>query len=66
MSMVFPVSKRAIEAVFEGLFTLTDIRAVLRDTAPSHELDVEQQQQVRALLERLEKAAGAIREDLLK
>lgn len=64
--MVIPVSKRAIDAVFEGLFALTDIRAVLRDTAPTHDLDAEQKEKVGALLDRLERAAGTIREDLLK
>jgi hypothetical protein len=59
------VSKRAIDAVFEGLFNLTDIRAILRETAPLHELDENQKQRVRDLLESLEKQVRAIREELI-
>jgi hypothetical protein len=59
------VSKRAIDAIFEGLFNLTDIRAILRETAPLHELDENQKQRVRDLLESLEKQVRAIREELI-
>jgi hypothetical protein len=60
------VSKRAIDAVFEGLFILTDIRAILRETAPLHELDEVQHQQVSALLDNLGKNVQVLREELLK
>ena len=30
------MSQRAADAVFQGLFALTDIRSILRITAPSH------------------------------
>jgi hypothetical protein len=60
------VSKRAIDAVFEGMFLLTDIRAILRETAPLHDLDEEQKRQVGALLDDLGKKVLVIREDLLK
>ena len=59
------MSKRAIDAVFEGMFLLTDIRAILRETAPLHDLDEEQRRQVNALLEDLGKKVQVIREDLL-
>jgi len=60
------VSKRAIDAVFEGMFLLTDIRAILRETAPLHDLDEEQRRQVNSLLDDLGKKVLVIREDLLK
>jgi hypothetical protein len=60
------VSKRAIDAVFEGMFLLTDIRAILRETAPFHDLDEEQRRQVNSLLDDLGKKVLVIREDLLK
>lgn len=59
------MSKRAVDAVFEGLFLLTDIRAILRETAPLHDLDEEQRQRVAALLEELEKKVQVIRQELL-
>jgi hypothetical protein len=60
------VSKRAIDAVFEGMFLLTDIRAILRETAPLHDLDEEQRRQVNSLLDDLGKKVLVIREDLVK
>ncbi|GEM_PF-374756 len=58
------VSKRAVDAVFEGLFILTDLRAMLRETAPHHALSGNQREQVRVLLARLEGDISVIREDL--
>jgi hypothetical protein len=60
------VSKRAIDAVFEGLFNLTDIRTILRETAPLHDLDEQQKQQVRDLLDDLERKILVLREELLR
>lgn len=60
------MSKRAIDAVFEGMFLLTDIRAILRETAPLHDLDEDQQRQVNTLLDDLGRKVQVIREDLLK
>ncbi|MDD1715241.1 MAG: hypothetical protein LUQ61_08305 [Methanoregulaceae archaeon] len=60
------MSKRAIDAVFEGMFLLTDIRAILRETAPLHDLDEEQRRQVNSLLDDLGKKVLVIREDLVK
>jgi len=59
------VSKRAIDAVFEGLFILTDIRVMLRETAPFHDLDETQREQVRSLLDRLEDQIALLREELV-
>ena len=58
------MSKRAIDAVFEGLFLLTDIRVMLRETAPQHNLDESQQEKVRSLLDALEKEMAVLREEL--
>ncbi|HMZ31295.1 MAG: hypothetical protein ACP5NU_01675 [Methanomicrobiales archaeon] len=58
------MSKRAIDAVFEGLFLLTDIRVMLRETAPQHALDESQREKVRSLLDALEKELAVLREEL--
>ncbi|HPM62444.1 MAG TPA: hypothetical protein PK955_08195 [Methanoregulaceae archaeon] len=58
------MSKRAIDAVFQGLFLLTDIRVMLRETAPQHNLDESQQEKVRSLLDALEKEMAVLREEL--
>jgi hypothetical protein len=60
------VSKRAIDAVFESFFILTDIRVMLRETAPRHDLDESQQEKVRSLLDNLEKRVSVLREDLVR
>jgi len=58
------MSKRAIDAVFESLFLLTDIRVILRETAPQHNLDESQREKVRSLLDTLEKQVAELREEL--
>jgi hypothetical protein len=58
------MSKRAIDAVFESLFLLTDIRVMLRETAPQHNLDESQREKVRSLLDALEKHVAVLREEL--
>ena len=64
ISMVILVSKRAIDAVFESLFILTDIRVMLRETAPQHNLDESQREKVRSLLDTLEKQVVVLKEEL--
>ena len=44
--MVILVSKRAIDALFESFFILTDVRVMLRETAPRHDLDDLQREKV--------------------
>ena len=64
--MVILVSKRAIDALFESFFILTDVRVMLRETAPGHNLDDSQQEKVRSLLDALEKHITVLREDLVR
>jgi hypothetical protein len=60
------MSERAVDAVFRGLFTLTDIRVILRGTAPSHELSGEDREAVRRGLADLEQQIAILREELLR
>ena len=59
------MSQRAVDAVFQGLYSLTDIRAILRTTAPSHELTDEQKQKAAKYLTSVEKQIAILREELL-
>ena len=59
------MSKRAVDAVFQGLFYLTDIRGLLRDTVPHHRLSLEQKAETEKVLGKLEKQIAIIREELL-
>ena len=51
---------------FQALYTLTDLRILLRESAPSHEFDKEQRAQAERLLENLERQVGSLRQEMLK
>ena len=52
--------------VFQATYTLTDLRMILRETAPSHELDADQRVQAERLLENLERQVGSLKQEMLK
>jgi hypothetical protein len=51
---------------FQALYTLTDLRVILRETAPQHELDEKQRAQAERLLENLERQVGSLKLEMLK
>lgn len=51
---------------FQALYTLTDIRVILRETAPSHELDTARRTQAERLCENLERQVASLKQELLK
>ena len=59
------MSKRAVDSVFQAMFLLTDIRVVLRDTAPVHELDEGQKAMVVRALAELEEQVKVIRKEMV-
>ncbi|WP_319540064.1 hypothetical protein [uncultured Methanospirillum sp.] len=59
------MSRRAAEAVFQGLFLLCEIRGVLRETAPLHTLSAEQKGKTAKTLEKLEKQINILKEELV-
>jgi hypothetical protein len=60
------MSRRAVDAVFQGLFALTDLRVILRRTAPSHELTGEDRKAVQERIADLKRQAGILEEELLR
>ncbi|MGC9435169.1 MAG: hypothetical protein ACP5C4_03650 [Methanomicrobiales archaeon] len=58
------MSKRAVGAVFQALFLLTDIRALLRETAPGHVLDPGQKEQAARACEKIKKQIAILEEEL--
>ena len=60
------MSKRAVDMVFQATYTLTDLRMILRETAPSHELDADQRVQVERLLDNLERQVSSLKQEMLK
>jgi hypothetical protein len=51
---------------FQALYTLTDLRIILCETAPQHMLDDKQREQAQRLLENLERQVGSLKQELLK
>ena len=52
--------------LFQAMYTLTDLRVLLRETAPLHEFDSEQKAQVQRLLDNLERQVGSLKQEMLK
>lgn len=60
------VSKRAVDLIFSTTYLLTDLRMILRETAPMHELDEKQKAEAARLLENLERQVGSLKAEMLK
>jgi hypothetical protein len=60
------MSKRAVDMVFQATFTLTDLRVLLRETAPMHELDPDRKIHAQRLLDNLERQVGSLKQEILK
>ena len=60
------MSKRAVDTLFMALYTITDIRIILRESAPSHELTPEQRAQAERLLANLESQVASLKQEVLK
>ena len=60
------MSKRAVDMTFQAIYTLTDLRILLRETAPTHEFDKEQRAQAERLLVNLERQIGSLKQEMLK
>jgi hypothetical protein len=54
----------AADHLFEALFALTDLRVLLRESAPLHKLNPDQQIEARKALERAKAALSALEEAL--
>ena len=65
ISQLIPMSQRAIDAVFTGLYQLTDIRAVLRRTAPLHQLNESEKERTKKAIETVRKQLTMLEEELL-
>jgi len=60
------MSKRAVDMIFSATFALTDLRMILRETAPAHQLDPKQKQEVKRLLDNIERQVASIKQEMLK
>ena len=60
------MSRRGVDAMFQAFFLLTDIRAIYRLTAPTHQLDDAQKAEAAKIIEKLKKQVGILEEEVLK
>jgi hypothetical protein len=60
------VSKRAVDAVFQALFILSDLRFLLRETAPQHDFDEAQKKRAATSLEKVKRQIAIIEEELVQ
>jgi hypothetical protein len=60
------MSKRAVDMTFQAIYTLTDLRVLLRETAPAHSLDARQKAEAARLLENLERQVASLKQEMLK
>jgi len=60
------MSKRAVDLIFSSTYLLTDLRMILRETAPTHVLDEKQKAEAARLLENLERQVSSLRQEMLK
>jgi len=51
---------------FQALYTLTDLRVILRETAPQHQLDETRRAQAQRLLDNLERQVASLKQEMLK
>lgn len=58
------MSKKSVDALFDALYALTDLRMVFRNSAPKHELTAEQKKAARASLNAAKKAIEIIETEL--
>lgn len=60
------MSKRAVDAVFQALFTLSDIRFMLRRTAPWHDLDNSDRERAATYIKKVKRQIEILEEELIR
>ncbi len=58
------MSQRAVDAIFQGLYFLTDLRVIMRESAPLHNLTEDQKKIAEKSLTQLEKQIAILKEEL--
>ena len=58
------MAKKSVDALFDALYSLTDLRMVFRRTAPKHELSAAEKAEAKAALDSAKKAIDVIEKEL--
>jgi len=59
------MSTRAVDAVFQGLYLLTDVRMMMRKSVPDHHFTEDEKKALAKTLDKLEKQIAILREELI-
>ncbi|MDO8840824.1 MAG: hypothetical protein Q7J09_06160 [Methanocalculus sp.] len=59
------MSQRATDALFQSLFLLTDIRVMLRETAPLHVLNAEEKAKAEKIISKVKRQVEILEEELI-
>jgi hypothetical protein len=59
------MSARAVDAVFQGLYLFTEIRMMMRKSAPEHVLTEDEKKVLAKTLDKLEKQITIVREEMI-
>ncbi len=57
-------NERAIKQLFDGLFALTDLRMIFRESTPTHDFSEEQKKRAKEALGRARKAIADLEKEL--
>ncbi len=58
------MGKKSVDALFDALYALTDLRVIFRKTAPKHELSAGQKKEAKESLDTAKKAIDTIEKEL--
>ena len=59
------MSARAVDAVFQGLYLLSDVRMMMRQSVPDHILTDDEKKALAKTLDKLEKQIAIVREEMI-
>ena len=57
-------NERAVKQLFEGVFALTDLRMIFRESTPTHDFSEEQKKRAKEALDRARKAIADLEKEL--
>lgn len=60
------MGKKAVENLFDSLYLLTDLRQILRETSPNHELNEKQEEKIKEIVRKVKENLDGLEEEMVK
>lgn len=60
------MGKKAVEKLFDSLYLLTDLRQILRETSPNHELNEKQEEKIKEIVRKVKDNLDGLEEEIVK